>query len=102
MASATTSTTPATKPLLTCGAAIYFDGTSSARNSVTIEADANGVQIKAANHHMLDEWSYAELRRQSAPDGVLRLGRSGETLLARLEVRETVMIAAIEDRAASL
>jgi Zn-dependent protease with chaperone function len=56
----------------------------------------------AANHHPLDEWSYAELRRQSAPDGVLRLGRSGETLLARLEIRDPALIAAIEDRAATL
>jgi Zn-dependent protease with chaperone function len=102
MASATTGTTPATEPSRTCGAAVYFDGTSSARNSVTIEADASGVRIMAANHHTLDEWSYAELRRQSAPDGVLRLGRSGETLLARLEIRDSALIAAIEDRAVTL
>jgi Zn-dependent protease with chaperone function len=102
MASVTTNTTPATEPLPTCGAAVYFDGTSSARNAVTIEADASGVQIKAANRHTLDEWSYAELRRQSAPDGVLRLGRSGETLLARLEIRDPALIAAIEDRAVTL
>jgi Zn-dependent protease with chaperone function len=60
------------------------------------------VRIRAANHHTLDEWSYAELRRQSAPDGVLRLGRSGETLLARLEIRDPALIAAIEDRAVTL
>ncbi len=37
---------------------------------------------------MLDEWAYADLRRMSAPEGVLRLGRRGETLLARLEIRD--------------
>jgi Zn-dependent protease with chaperone function len=81
---------------------VYFDGASSARNAVTVEADATGLRIVAANHHLLDEWSYAELRRQSAPDGVLRLGRSGETLLARLEIRDPALIAAIEDRAVTL
>ena len=51
---------------------------------------------------LLDEWLYAELRRQAAPDGVLRLGRHGETLLARLEVRDAALAAAIEDRAVTL
>ena len=31
--------------------------------------------IIASDRRLLDEWLYAELRRQSAPDGVLRLGR---------------------------
>ena len=51
---------------------------------------------------MLDEWSYADLRRMSAPEGVLRLGRRGETLLARLEIRAPELAAAIEDRAEAL
>ena len=38
----------------------------------------------------------------SAPEGVLRLGRRGETLLARLEIRDPALIVAIEDRAAGL
>jgi len=91
-----------TEPVAPSGPAVYFDGTSSARNAVMIEAGGAGLKIVAANLHALDEWSYAELRRQSAPDGVLRLGRSGETLLARLEVRDPALIAAIEDRAVTL
>ncbi|MGB7041634.1 MAG: hypothetical protein WBD83_18860 [Xanthobacteraceae bacterium] len=51
---------------------------------------------------MLDEWAYAELRRMSAPDGVLRLSRCGETLLARLEIRDADLICAVEDRAVTL
>ncbi len=51
---------------------------------------------------VLDEWPYAELRRMSAPEGVLRLGRRGETLLARLEIRAPELAAAIEDRAEAL
>jgi hypothetical protein len=51
---------------------------------------------------VLDEWSYAELRRMSSPEGVVRLGRSGETLLARLEIRDAVLAGAIEERAETL
>ncbi len=84
------------------GPAIYFDGTCSARNDVLVEAGAAGLQIFSAGRHLLDEWLYAELRRQAAPDGVLRLGRHGETLLARLEVHDAALALAIEDRAVTL
>ncbi len=84
------------------GAAIYFDGTCSARNDVVVEAGTAGLHIFGADRRLLDEWLYAELRRQASPDGVLRLGRSGETLLARLEVRDAAFAAAIEDRAVTL
>ncbi len=86
--------------------AVYFDGTSSARNDVVVEAGATGLRIVAARGRardsVLDEWAYAELRRMSAPEGVLRLARRGETLLARLEIRDAELAAAIEDRAATL
>ena len=85
------------------GAAVYFDGTSSARNDVVVEAGAAGLRILTrAIEHLLDEWTYANLRRMSAPEGVLRLGRRGETLLARLEIRDAGLAAAIEDRAETL
>ena len=95
-----TADTPETAPA--SGPAIYFDGTCSARNDVVVEATTAGLQIFGADRRLLDEWLYAELRRQAAPDGVLRLGRSGETLLARLEVRNAALAAAIEDRAVTL
>jgi Zn-dependent protease with chaperone function len=97
-----TADTPAAETAPPSGRAIYFDGTCSARNDVVVEAGPAGLQIFSANRHLLDEWLYAELRRQAAPDGVLRLGRNGETLLARLEVRDTALAAAIEDRAVTL
>ena len=96
------------------GVAVYFDGTSSARNDVAVEAGAAGLRILAGagpdrnnaqdrvHNRVLDEWSYADLQRMSAPDGVLRLGRRGETLLARLEIRDPRLAATIEDRAAAL
>jgi Zn-dependent protease with chaperone function len=82
--------------------AVYFDGTSSARNDVVAEAGAEGLRISGAHGRVLDEWAYPELRRMSAPDGMLRLGRGGETLLARLEIRDAALIAAIEERAETL
>ncbi len=84
------------------GPAIYFDGTSSARHDVEVEATATGLTIAEAGGRTIDEWAYAELRRQSAPDGVLRLGRYGETLLARLEIRDQTLADAVEDRAVTL
>ena len=88
--------------------AVYFDGTSSARNDVIVEAGQSGLRILAAPGtgrtlaRLLDEWNYAELRRASAPAGVLRLARRGETLLARLEIRDARLAATIEKRAEAL
>ncbi len=88
------------------GPAVYFDGTSSARNNVVVEVGAKALRLLAwrnqGQDRLLDEWPYADLRRMSAPDGVLRLGRRGETLLARLEIRAPELAAAIEDRAEAL
>jgi len=92
----------ATAPPPPSGAALYFDGTCSARNDVVVETTAAGLQIFSSDRHLLDEWLYAELRRQAAPDGVLRLGRHGETMLARLEIRDAALASAIEDRAVTL
>ncbi len=88
------------------GPAVFFDGTSSVRHGVVVEAGAGALRILACGgqgrDQALDEWPYAELRRMSAPDGVLRLGRRGETVLARLEIRAPELAAAVEDRAETL
>jgi Zn-dependent protease with chaperone function len=96
--------TPDSMPATPCGPAIYFDGTCSARHDVKVEAVVDGLRIVAKRPagQLLDEWAYAELRRMSAPDSVLRLSRCGETLLARLEIRDPDLICAVEDRAATL
>ncbi len=103
-----------TSNVLPRGPAVYFDGASSARNDVTVEAGATGLRIFAGGEasqnnaqdrvhdRVLDEWAYGDLRRMSAPEGVLRLGRRGETLLARLEIRDPRLAATIEDRAEAL
>lgn len=91
-------------PETPCAPAIYFDGTSSMRNKVIVAATATSLRIMAAQgqHRVLDEWSYEELRRMSAPEGVLRLARCGETLLARLEIRDAHLTSIIEERADAL
>ena len=103
---ADTITISATMPAPLRGPAVYFDGTSSARNDVVVETGAKALRVLACRNQgqdrVLDEWPYAELRRMSAPEGVLRLGRRGETLLARLEIRAPELAAAIEDRAEAL
>jgi Zn-dependent protease with chaperone function len=95
-------TVRALTPALTAGRAVYFDGTCSAKNDVLVEIGPTAIQILSLQHRLLDEWSYPELRRMSAPDGMLRLGRSGETLLARLEIRDPALALAIEHRAETL
>ncbi|MFZ1923075.1 MAG: M48 family metallopeptidase [Xanthobacteraceae bacterium] len=96
---------PVSAPALR-GQAVYFDGTSSARNDVAVELTGAGLSILSFGRKgadaMLDEWAYADLRRMAAPDGMLRLGRRGETLLARLEIRDPVLVDAIESRAEAL
>ncbi len=101
-AAETITTTAMTAAMTIAPNAVYFDGTCSARNDVVVEIGAEGLRIVGAQNRLLDEWSYPELRRMVAPEGLLRLGRSGETLLARLEIRDAALIAAIEARADTL
>jgi Zn-dependent protease with chaperone function len=91
-------------PEAPCAPAVYFDGACSTRNKVIVAAAATGLRIMAAQgqHRALDEWGYEELRRMAAPERVLRLARRGETLLARLEIRDTNLISIIEERADTL
>ena len=84
------------------GPAFYFNGVTSNRYEVIVEAATTGLRIIHDGQTLLDEWNYAELRTRSAPDGVLRLGRRGETALARVEVRDPALAAAIEARAPAL
>src|SRR5579872_3582687 len=87
---------------LPSGPAVYFDGTGSMRHAVTVQAAATELRILGADRRVIDEWRYADLRRLSAPEGVLRLGRRGDTLLARLVIRDRGLAAAIEERADTL
>jgi len=84
------------------GAALYFDGTSSARHAVTVDAAPDALRVLGADGVEIAAWPYAELRAQSAPDGMMRLRRAGGPELARLELHDAALIAEIDARADSL
>ena len=87
---------------MTTGTALYFDGTSSARHNVTLEAASDRLRIVGADGALIAQWPYGELRAQSAPDDVMRLRRAGGPELARLEIRDPALIAKIDEFADSL
>jgi Zn-dependent protease with chaperone function len=84
------------------GQGIFYDGTTSERHLVTVELDPAALLVRAAEGHLLARWPYQELEHLSAPEGRLRVGRLRDRVLARLEVREPALAAAIDDLAASV
>ncbi|MFL5048594.1 MAG: M48 family metalloprotease, partial [Xanthobacteraceae bacterium] len=88
--------------MVTSGPGIFYDGTTSTRHQVSVELDRLGVLVRAAEGHLLARWRYGELEHLSAPDGMLRLGRLGSAVLARLEIRDLRLAAAIDELAASV
>jgi len=80
------------------GSGIFFDGVTSARRPVLVELGRDGVVVRdALERDMLARWPYAELDHLAAPQGVLRLGHAGARTLARLEVRDAALAAAIDE-----
>jgi Zn-dependent protease with chaperone function len=80
------------------GPGIYFDGATSARRGVDVELAPEVLRVRAADGAVLAEWPYGQLETLSAPDGVLRLGKADNPVLARLEVRDPQLAAAIDER----
>jgi len=83
--------------MTTSGSAIFFDGKTSARHDVTLELAPEALRVHAPDGAVLAAWGYDELETLSAPDDVLRLGKFGNPVLARLEVRDPTLAAAIDD-----
>ncbi len=83
--------------MTTSGSAIFFDGKTSARHDVTVELAPEALRVRAPDGAVLAAWPYDELETLSAPDDVLRLGQFGNPVLARLEVRDPTLAAAIDD-----
>ncbi|MEI7806205.1 MAG: M48 family metallopeptidase [Hyphomicrobiales bacterium] len=84
------------------GTGIYFDGTTSARLSVTVDLGPSALRILAADGRLLAEWPYAGLESQSAPDNILRLGLRENKVLARLEIIDPQFATEIDARADSI
>jgi Zn-dependent protease with chaperone function len=79
------------------GAGIFYDGITTARHNVTVVADPAALRIRAADGDTVAEWRYDEIETLSSPEGVLRIGRVRNPVLARLEVRDPALAAAIDD-----
>jgi hypothetical protein len=79
------------------GQAIFFDGKTAARHDVTVEVAPTRLRVLAPDGAVLAEWPYDELEPLSAPEEVLRIGRYRNPVLARLEVRDPQLAAAIDD-----
>jgi Zn-dependent protease with chaperone function len=88
--------------MVTSGPGVYYDGTTSTRHEVSVELDRVGVLVRAAEGHLFARWRYGELEHLSGPDGMLRLGRLGNPVLARLEIRDATLAAAIDELAATV
>ncbi len=83
------------------GSGIFFDGLTSARQDVVAELAPDALIVRGADGQALAQWPYGELDQVYSDDQVLRLGR-GRQSLARLEIRDPVFAAAIDDMAASV
>ena len=79
------------------GAGVFFDGLTSARQQVSVELDRAALLIRAGEGHLLARWPYGELEHLSAHDGMLRLGQAGSEVLARLEIHDAGLAAAIDE-----
>jgi Zn-dependent protease with chaperone function len=83
---------------ITAGRGTFFDGLTAARHDVMVELAPQALRMQADDGNVLAEWPYDQLETLSAPDHVLRLGRAGNAVLARLEIRDPQLAAAIDER----
>jgi Zn-dependent protease with chaperone function len=88
----------ASEPLPASGPGVFFDGATTARHDVTVELAQDRLRIRAADGRALAEWPYDRLETIASPDDLLRLGQAGSPVLARLEVRDPQLAAAIDER----
>jgi Zn-dependent protease with chaperone function len=80
--------------------ATYFDGKTSARQAVAVELDPAALIIRADDGPVLARWPYQVLEHLPSHDGVFRLGLAGSGDLARLEIRDPAVAAAIDELSA--
>ena len=82
------------------GPGIYFDGVTSARHDVVVTLCADTLRISDRDGVPLAEWPYGEIIEISGPESILRLGRTRSTALERLEIRDTIFAAKIDQYSA--
>jgi Zn-dependent protease with chaperone function len=84
------------------GSGIFLDGVTSARHDVTVELVPAGLQILGADGKPLALWAYDAIERVAGPEGALRIAQAGSPVLARLEVRDDALAAAIDQHAVKI
>jgi len=78
------------------GSAILFDGMSSRRRMVAIAFEEQlGISEEGT---VIARWTYADVRRVDSPSGLLRVACLSARALARLEIRDAALAAALVSR----
>jgi len=75
--------------------AVYFDGLSNRRQSVTV-AFVNQLTIRSDDNFV--SWPYSDIRRVDSPAGILRISCLSAAPLARLEIRDSAAAALLVAR----
>ena len=91
---------PAAAPSTPGDSAIYFDGTSSRRHTVTLAY--NGALRITEDGQQLAAWPYADIRRADSQSGTLRLSCLTAPALARLQIRDPALAAELISRCSRL
>ncbi|MCA6119135.1 M48 family metallopeptidase [Bradyrhizobium sp. WSM 1738] len=94
------SATPETLTSQGNGSAVYFDGVSSRRRSVTLRC-SDRLEV-SEDGQALAAWDYSDIRRADGPAGVLRLACLTAPALARLEIRDEALAADLVSRCANM
>jgi Zn-dependent protease with chaperone function len=82
------------------GAAVYFDGASSRKHQVTLRF-GTGLDI-VEDSAVIATWPFDAIRRVDGPSGRLRLSCKSAPPLARIEVADPAVIAAVTARSMAL
>ena len=82
------------------GRAIYFDGTSNQRRTVTLRF-ADRLEIRDGDQ-VLAAWAYGDIRRADGPSGMLRASCLTAAALARLEIRDAAVTADLVSRSTGI
>lgn len=90
-------TNPASTP---AQGGVFFDGASSRRRLVALKL-SDALEIRE-DGELLARWAYADIRRADSPSGLLRLSCLTAPQLARLEIRDAQLIAALVARCDTL
>jgi Zn-dependent protease with chaperone function len=80
------------------GRGIFFDGVTTASHDVVVELAPRTLRVHDVDGSVLAQWPYDELETLSSPDDVMRLGRAHDAVLARLEIKDPQLAAAIDER----